>query len=150
MAATLCCINHPNRRRTETSSHSSDSTSRSAGYFEGARFAVIPGKWAKTAKEHADASPKKVDVMDISFPVYEIVGQLGTFPIDGVAFYDRNIRVRENPNGGGPLIIGDFVDSELFKQMADKFEPNNFRCELVTEVRTCPHAKYAWASEPCQ
>lgn len=124
--------------------------SRSAGYFEGARFAVIPGKWAKTAKEHADASPKKVDVMDISFPVYEILDQVGYFPIDGVVFYDRNIRVRENPNGGGPLIIGEFVDSELFKQMADKFEPNNFRCELVAEVRTCPHAKYAWASEPCQ
>lgn len=124
--------------------------SRSAGYFEGARFAVIPGKWAKTAKEHADASPKKVDVMDISFPVYEILDQVGYFPIDGVVFYDRNIRVRKNPNGGGPLIIGEFVDSELFKQMADKFEPNNFRCELVTEVRTCPHPKYAWASEPCQ
>ena len=26
MAATLCCINHPTRRQTETSSHSSDST----------------------------------------------------------------------------------------------------------------------------
>lgn len=123
--------------------------SRSAGYFKDARFAVIPGKWAKTAKEHADASPNDVDVMDISFPVYEILDQVGYFPIDGVVFYDRNIRVRENPNGGGPLIIGEFVESELFKQMTDKFEPNNFRCELIAEVRTCPHAKYAWASEPC-
>jgi|GEM_PF-661585 len=26
MAANLCCINHPTRRQTETSSHSSDST----------------------------------------------------------------------------------------------------------------------------
>ena len=30
MAANLCCINHPTRRQTETSSHSSDSTAKPA------------------------------------------------------------------------------------------------------------------------
>ena len=35
MAATLCCVNRPTRRQTETSSHSSDSTCQSSLIFYG-------------------------------------------------------------------------------------------------------------------
>ncbi len=121
---------------------------RAPGNVEGVRFAVIPGSQKDNIKEAVKDDPRKIEIFDASMPVYEVISNLGGY-FEGVAFYDREIRKRNHPIGGGPLVIGEMVNLPLFKQLAEQSSGEEFRCELLVAAEVCPHPKTPQASQPC-
>lgn len=122
---------------------------RTPGNVEGVRFAVIPGSQKDNIKNAVKDDPRGIEIFDASMPVFEVISNLGGY-YEGVVFYDRDIRKRSHPVGGGPLVIGQMVDLPLFKQLAEQSSGAEFRCELLVAAEVCPHPKTPQASEPCK
>lgn len=121
---------------------------RAPGNVEGVRFAVIPGSQKDSIKDAVKDDPRGIEIFDASLPVFEVISNLGGY-YEGVAFYDRDIRKRNHPIDGGPLVIGEMVNLPLFKQLAEQSSGAEFRCELLVAAEVCPHPKTPQASQPC-
>ena len=121
---------------------------RTPGNVEGVRFAVIPGVQKDNIKAAVKDDPRGIEIVDASMPVFDVISNLGAL-YDGVAFYDREIRKRNHPIGGGPLVIGEMANLPLFKQLAEQSSGAEFRCELLVAAEVCPHPKTPQASQPC-
>lgn len=121
---------------------------RAPGNVEGVRFAVIPGSQKDSIKNAVKDDPRNIEIFDAAMPVYETISNLGGY-FEGVAFYDRDIRKRSHPIGGGPLVIGEMANLPLFKQLAEQSSGAEFRCELLVAADVCPHPKTPQASQPC-
>lgn len=121
---------------------------RTPGNVEGVKFAVIPGSQKDSIMTAVKDDPRNIEIFDATMPVYEVISNLGGF-YEGVAFYDRDIRKRNHPIGGGPLVIGEMANLPLFKQLAEQSSGAEFRCELLVAAEVCPHPKTPQASQPC-
>ena len=121
---------------------------RAPGNVEGVKFAVIPGSQKDNIMDAVKDDPRNIEIFDAAMPVYEVISNLGGF-YEGVAFYDRDIRKRAHPVDGGPLVIGEFVNLPVFKQLAEQSGGGEFRCELLVAAEVCPHPKTPQASQPC-
>ncbi|MBO6520978.1 MAG: hypothetical protein JJ900_06415 [Rhodospirillales bacterium] len=121
---------------------------RAPGNVEGIRFAVIPGSQKDSIKNAVKDDPRNIEIFDAAMPVYETISNLGGY-FEGVAFYDRDIRKRNHPIDGGPLVIGEMVNLSVFKQLAEQSSGAEFRCELLVAMEVCPHPKTPEASQPC-